>query len=96
MTKTSKHLVTFRHPFMLGKKNEEWPAGDYTIETEHESGIVLSAPELSLVSTIMVVRPPAGERGKTRFVEIDSSELAAALALDRRALERAENEGMTS
>lgn len=90
----TKKLVTFRNPFSLGREEDEWPAGDYTIETEEEPLKSISRLAFRRVSTIMIVRMPSGRSGSVRFVEIEPSQLEAALAKDREGIERAENEGM--
>ncbi|MFC7291134.1 hypothetical protein [Hirschia litorea] len=78
----SKRLVTFHRPFSLPSLDRTWPAGDYTIETEEEQQDKTSDKAYLHIATIMVVRPAAGLRGTTQFIEIDPTELEAALALD--------------
>ena len=90
----TKKLVTFRNPFTLGRDEEEWPAGNYTIETEEEPLDSVSLLGFRRIRTTMIVRSFTGRSGVTRFVEIDPSDLDAALARDREGIERADNEGM--
>ena len=91
----SKHLVTFRSPFYLESLEDEWPAGDYTIETEEEPLDSASFLAYRRVSTTMIVHRKRGLRTETKFVTIDPADLAAAQAHDQQPLDRAENEGMS-
>lgn len=95
--RVSKRLVTFRNPFFLESLEEEWPAGDYTIETEEEPLDGLSFHAYRRIRTTMIIYPKRGRNphGNTRLIAIDPSELDAALARDRFPIERAENEGMS-
>ncbi|KCZ47088.1 hypothetical protein HY17_06680 [Hyphomonas sp. CY54-11-8] len=90
----SKQLVTFRSPFYLDSLEEEWPAGNYTIETEEEPLDSPSFLAFRRINTTMIVHTKRGARTQTRFVNIDPAELADALARDQRPLDRADNEGM--
>jgi hypothetical protein len=90
----SKQLVTFRSPFYLDSLEEEWPAGNYTIETEEEPLDSPSFLAFRRIATTMIVHTKRGERTQTKFVAIDPAELADALARDQRPLDRADNEGM--
>lgn len=90
----NKHLVTFQNPFSLDSIEGEWPAGDYTIETEEEPLDSMAVLAFRRISTTLVIRPPAGRPGNTHFLTVDPSELDDALARDQQAIQRAENEGM--
>ena len=94
--RVSKHLVTFKSAFYLDSLEDEWPAGDYTIETEEELIDGSSFQTFRSVRTTMIIYPKPGRRNGTKFVSIDPAELAAALARDQIPLTRAENEGMSA
>jgi hypothetical protein len=93
----SKQLVTFRNPFFLESLEEEWPAGDYTIETEEEALDSQSFLAFRRIRTTMIVYPKAGRSRQTgtKFIGIDPVELAAALTRDQALTEQAGNQGMT-
>ena len=91
----SKKQVHFLNPFKLESFDETWPAGSYTIESELESLDSLSHLATRIVATTMVVRV-GGKSAETRFVEIDSQELEAALVRDQAGIDRAENEGLAT
>ena len=93
----SKQLVTFHHPFFLDSLEEEWPAGDYTIETEEELLDSLSFLAFRRVRTTMIVYPKSGSRGgrNIQYVTIDPAELATAQARDQPLLpERPESDSI--
>jgi hypothetical protein len=95
-TRINKRLVTFLSPFSLDSLNADLPAGDYTIETLEET---VSGPSFRTyrgLTTTMIVRPKHGTRGLTQFLEIDPTELDAALARDALPIQRAENEGLNT
>ncbi len=81
--RVSKRLVTFRKPFRLDSIERQWPAGNYTIETEEEPLDSNSFLAYRTVCTTMILHPPAGKSGKHIFIEIDAPELDAALLRDR-------------
>lgn len=81
-TRMNKKLVTFEHPFLLDELETELPPGDYTIETEEESIDGLSFLAFRRIATTLIVRPPVGKRGPTRFWPIDPQGLEAALEQD--------------
>lgn len=81
--RVSKRLVTFNKPFSLDSIERQWPAGDYTIETEEEPLDSKSFLAYRTIGTTMILHPPHGRSGKHIFIEIDASELEAALLRDR-------------
>nr|WP_321360259.1 hypothetical protein [uncultured Hyphomonas sp.] len=81
----SKHLVTFRSPFYLESLEDEWPAGDYTIETEEEPLDSVSFLAFRRVGTTMIVHSRRNGRTQHQYVLIDPDELAAALSRDQAA-----------
>ncbi len=94
VNRITKNMVTFRNPFSLDGVDSECPAGDYTIETEEEPIGGQAFQAFRPVCTTLVIRPPAGKRGITRFIAIDPADLDYALANDGQDIARAENEGM--
>ena len=81
----SKQLVTFHQPFFLESIEGEWPAGDYTIETEEESIDSVSFLAFRRVGTTMIVHTRRNGRTRHQYVPIDPAELAAALSRDQAA-----------
>lgn len=94
--RVSKRLVTFQKPFSLDSIERQWPAGDYTIETEEEPLDSNSFVAYRTICTTMILRPPSGKSGRHIFIEIDASELDAALLRDREAEGRANSEGLSA
>lgn len=92
--RVSKRLVTFKNPFTLDSIERQWPAGDYTIETEEEPlGTKSSAPYRTICTT-MILHPQSGKSGRHIFIEIEASELDAALLRDREAQGSAKGDGL--
>lgn len=81
-TRINKKLVTFEHSFFLDEIEKELPAGGYTIETEEESINGSSFLAVRPIATTLIVRPPVGMRGQTRFWKIDPQGLETALEQD--------------
>ena len=79
----SKQLVTFRQPFFLESIEGEWPAGDYTIETEEESIDSVSFLAFRRVGTTMIVHTRRNGRARHQYVVIDPAELDAAISRDQ-------------
>ena len=87
--RTTSRTVTFTHPFMLDGMAEEQPPGTYTVETDDELIESACVPAYRCVSTL--IRLP-GRRGSSvlgYLVDIDASDLAAALEKDAAQHERA-------
>jgi hypothetical protein len=80
--RTTSKTVTFMHPFNLSGADEVQPAGTYTVETDEELLEPSSFPAYRRVSTLM--RLPARSLGtvRTRIIEVNPVELAAAMARD--------------
>lgn len=79
--RTTKRIVSFVRPFMLGEFSEQFPAGRYSIETDEELLDGMYFPAYMRGTTSMQViadRRP----GITEPAVIDSLQLDAALALD--------------
>ena len=81
--RVSKRLVTFKKPFSLDSIERQWPAGNYTIETEEEPLDSISFLAYRTICTTMILHHPTGKSGKHIFIEIEASELDAALLRDR-------------
>lgn len=94
--RVSKRLVTFNKPFTLDSIERQWPAGDYTIETEEEPLESKSSLAYHTICTTMILHPPSGKSGRHIFIEIEASELDAALLRDREAQGQAGAEGLSA
>lgn len=92
----TKKKVCFHNAFSLQSIEGEWPAGEYTIETEEEPLDIVSYLAYRRIGTTMIVRPKKGRPGATRFVEIDPKELEDALARDEAALKLEQQSGEAS
>jgi hypothetical protein len=80
-TRTIKRIVTFRRPFTLGEVSKQFPAGNYTIETDEDVVDGMFFPTylqgITLMQQIAEPRP-----GITERAVINPFQLDAALALD--------------
>lgn len=94
--RVSKRLVTFKNPFSLDSIERQWPAGNYTIETEEEPLDSNSFIAYRTICTTMILHLPAGKSGKHLFIEIDASELDAALRRDREADGDSQDESLSA
>lgn len=81
--RTSKMIVTFRSPFVLGGYDEVLPAGSYDVETDEELLEGISFPAYRRISTLIHLHAPPGQPGLMRTLTIDPSVLDAALERDR-------------
>jgi hypothetical protein len=78
VTRTTRKLIEFRHPFKLDGIEEELPAGFYHVETEEEQINSLSITAYRRIETSIVV-PAAGTISlKRQVIAIDPQDLAAA------------------
>lgn len=109
-TRNREHTVTFRRPFALAGLEEVLPAGDYSVETEEELVEGISYAAYQRTATVLRLPARSGPPHLMRAMTIDPEELDAALARDQapasatmrrqeefdlRAVDRAEDEGMT-
>ena len=94
--RVSKRLVTFTKPFRLDSIERQWPAGDYTIETEEEPLDNKSALAYRTICTTMILHPPSGKPGRHVFIEIEASELSEALSRDREEQGQSQSEGLSA
>ncbi|MFN3609229.1 MAG: hypothetical protein ACK4Y9_09210 [Hyphomonas sp.] len=94
--RVSKRLVTFKKPFRLDSIERQWPAGDYTIETEDEPLDSKSSVAYRTICTTMILHPPSGKSGRHIYIEIEPAELDAALKRDREDQDLAQSEGLTA
>jgi hypothetical protein len=92
----TKKKVSFHSAFSLKSTEGEWPAGEYTIETEEEPLDIASFLAYRRIATTMIVRPKKGHPGATQFLDIDPKELEVALARDKAAFEREQRGGESS
>lgn len=82
-TRTSKKIVTFRRPFVLGGFNEVLPAGTYNVETDEELLEGISFPAYRRILTLLHLQPQPGRPGLTEALTVDPNELDAALVRDQ-------------
>ncbi|ABI75796.1 conserved hypothetical protein [Hyphomonas neptunium ATCC 15444] len=94
--RVSKRLVTFNKPFRLDSIERQWPAGDYTIETEEEPLDSKSLLAYRTICTTMILHPPSGKSGRHIFIEIEASELDQALLRDREEHGQSQSEGLSA
>lgn len=92
----TKKKVSFHNAFSLKSIKGEWPAGDYTIETEEEPLDITSFLAYRRIATTMIVRPKKGRPGSTHFLDIDPKELEDALLRDIAALKLEQHDGRGS
>ena len=81
--RTSKMIVTFRRPFVLGGYDEVLPAGPYDVETDEELLQDTSFPAYRRISTLIHLHAKPGHPGRISTLTIDPHELDAALERDR-------------
>jgi hypothetical protein len=86
-TRTSSQTVTFLHSFKLSGVADALPAGRYLVETDEELLQAVSFPAYRRLSTLIRLPGRPGTMELSRVVDIDPSELAAALARDIQAQE---------
>jgi hypothetical protein len=82
-TRTSKRIVTFRRPFVLGGFDEVLPAGAYCVETDEELLEGISFPVYRRILTLLHLHPKPGRPDLTETLTVDPNELDAALERDR-------------
>lgn len=108
--RTTRRTVIFAKPFTLGDFDEVLPPGPYDVETDEELLEGLSFRAYRRTLTLFHLPVESGSRGLSRTLTIDPSVLDAALrrdaasgadspkpsetVTDRRAVDRAEDEGM--
>ena len=76
----SKKLVTFQHPIILPDSSEEFPAGDYTIETEMLGSQGNDKAHTS--NAVMVRRETHNGRVHTSYTDIELSDLERLIQQD--------------
>jgi hypothetical protein len=79
--RTTSKTVIFAQPFIVNVAEGEQLPGIYTVETEEESLDLVSFSAYRRVSTVMHCH---ASNGVTRYMRVDPSALAAALARDVR------------
>ena len=80
--RTSRETVTFGRPFVLGKLDEVFPAGDYLVETDEEFVEGVSFPVYRRVATLFHVHALPDAPGIKRTITISSRDLDEALKRD--------------
>lgn len=81
---TNERLVRFRNPFRLDAVDEDFPAGDYIIQTLIESVNKPPLQSYRALATKLVVKPDTAGQGAPRMVDIDPLALHRAFAQDSR------------
>jgi hypothetical protein len=80
-TRTIKRTVTFRRPFTLGDSSDQFPAGEYAVETDEDLIEGMFFPKY--LQGVTVMQKIAERRpGITERAVINPFQLDAALALD--------------
>jgi citrate lyase beta subunit len=90
--RTRKWTVTFTRPFRLGELGDEFPAGDYSIETDEELVDGVSFPVYRRTATMMQLIADPLRPGVTETAVIDPRQLEAALEADAAQAPKAEQE----
>ena len=80
--RTSRHEITFRHPFRLEGADDVHPAGTYVIETDEELVEDLSFTAYRRVAT-SIIMPLSGGGGSYQKIATDPSALEAAQLRDQ-------------
>lgn len=94
-TRYYRNVAHFRQPFRLTQDGDDWPAGDYLVDTERTPSGSAQDDTETVKTMLSALNDPFGNGRLPPKVTIDASDLAEALAKDGRPVERAENEGMT-
>lgn len=81
--RTTSRTVTFDNSFCLAGFDEEFPSGDYLVETDEELLQGLSFAAYRRVQTMLHVPPPDRSPGRKRVLSIHPEALDAALEGDR-------------
>lgn len=85
MVRTTRTMVTFKHPFKLGDLDDSHPAGSYSIETDEELLQDVSFPAYRRTATWMQRISDAVHPRLMPTTIIDPLELEAALYADKTA-----------
>jgi hypothetical protein len=86
--RTTSRTVTFTRPFVLSGMAEEQPPGTYTVETDEELLDTSGLQAYRRISTLLRVPGPPGSSVVGYVVDIDASDLAAALERDTQQRQR--------
>lgn len=96
VTRTTRRMMEFRHPFKLDGIDEELPAGFYHVETEEEQIDSLTVTAYRRIETSIVV-PAAGTISlKRQVIAVDPQDLAAANERDEKQAEATRSAPRTS
>jgi hypothetical protein len=87
VTRTTRKMIEFRHPFKLDGIEEELPAGFYNVETEEEQIESLSFTAYRRIETTIVVPASGTPSLKKQVIAIDPQDLAAAHDRDEKLVE---------
>ena len=83
VSRRSKSVVTFAHPFVIRGYCDELPAGSYEFVLDEEPLHGLSFEAYRRTASYLVVANQPGHLGRTEMRPIDPKDLEAALSRDR-------------
>lgn len=83
MMRTTRTIVTFKHPFHLGDVKELYPAGNYAIETDEELLQGVSFPAYRRVATLLQRINIQTPTRVMPIATIDPLQLEAAIVRDK-------------
>jgi hypothetical protein len=80
--RTTRKTVKFTRPFTLDGSNEEFPEGDYIVETDEELVEGISFPAYRRIATLIHLHSERKFPGRLRTMTLDPKALEAALVRD--------------
>ena len=80
----NERIVRFRHPFRLDSVDEDFPAGNYFVQTQIETLGENALRSFRTLSTKLVVTPGTAGQSEPRMIDIDPLALQRAFANDNR------------
>lgn len=80
LSRTTKSVVTFLHPFVVTGYKDELPAGDYEVLTDEEVMLSHSFAAYRRTATFLLINLSAGKR---ELRAVDHRDLELALAQDK-------------
>lgn len=83
MMRTSRTVVTFRRPFKLGKMDDVYPAGNYSITTDEELLPDVSFPAYRRTATLMQRITAQNSASTLPSTTVDPLQLEVAIVRDK-------------
>jgi hypothetical protein len=80
--RTSRKIVTFRHPFVLRGVDRTLPPGDYPVITDEELIESLSFPVYRRISTMILLPNGLGTSASVEMMTVEADALKDAMDLD--------------